>query len=605
MLVVIVLGVGAAVSVLLYVQMRQAAGRLEHRAFLHHARGRAALLRQAVDGELVHLRAAADFVYSTDQLTGAAFAGFAQPAIRRSRSIRMMAYVVAVPGDRRESREQELARESGPPRTAWQRSSPGEAVAAGRLPDHWVVGHIAAAEGAQEVVGSEVLSDWIRREAFTLARDTGDLAVTAPVAAIHDTHQVVACIPLYEGTESPQTAAERRSRHQGFVVAALQPGRLAQDVLDEGRTDSIPACLFDITSDGEPTLLYRSPYWQGEVGAGFDDLVQKPVRLVEEMEIGARRWALVCTPDPNPGFAGESWAAAGLAAAGLGATMLLAFVLYMVLRQADAVRSQSVELDRANAQLAQRVAEREKARHALADANQDLQQVNREMEAFVSAVSHDLKTPLVAAEMMLTLLQQQLADGRPEEAVLSGDSVRRACRQMRRLIDDLIEHNRAGWAALRPDPIDLGELAGQVVADHGLLTRSDAIQFHVAPDLPVIMADRTRLATALSNLVTNAIRYGCEHASPVIEIGYDLTDDELRLYVRDHGPGVPAQDRDRVFGPFERLHADDEGTGLGLAIVRRVAEVHGGRAWVDETPGGGATFWIALPRSVLLEPRER
>jgi signal transduction histidine kinase len=69
----------------------------------------------------------------------------------------------------------------------------------------------------------------------------------------------------------------------------------------------------------------------------------------------------------------------------------------------------------------------------------------------------------------------------------------------------------------------------------------------------------------------------------------------VRLYVRDHGEGIAPEHHERIFGPFQRLVRDREGSGLGLAIVRRIAESHGGRAWVQSRPGGGATFWVSFP----------
>jgi hypothetical protein len=110
-----------------------------------------------------------------------------------------------------------------------------------------------------------------------------------------------------------------------------------------------------------------------------------------------------------------------------------------------------------------------------------------------------------------------------------------------------------------------------------------------------VSADRVRLKQVLENLLSNAVKYAI-NPDLRVEIGGRLTDKEVRLYVRDNGPGIDPLYHERVFGLFERLDRRHEGTGVGLAIVRRIMQLHGGRAWVESDVGGGATFWIALPR---------
>jgi signal transduction histidine kinase len=118
----------------------------------------------------------------------------------------------------------------------------------------------------------------------------------------------------------------------------------------------------------------------------------------------------------------------------------------------------------------------------------------------------------------------------------------------------------------------------------------------VRPGIPAVICDRDRLRQVFENLLANALKYGRPASGPMhVTIGGEAQGDAVRLFVADNGPGVPTEHRERVFGLFERLHTDSDGSGVGLAIVRRVAEVHGGHAWIEATPGGGATFCVALP----------
>jgi signal transduction histidine kinase len=101
------------------------------------------------------------------------------------------------------------------------------------------------------------------------------------------------------------------------------------------------------------------------------------------------------------------------------------------------------------------------------------------------------------------------------------------------------------------------------------------------------------------NLVTNAVKYAADVAKPCIEIGSFDSDDEVRFFVRDNGPGISAEHHTRIFGLFQRLESGHEGTGVGLTIVQRIMEVHGGRVWIESETGQGATFWLAFPLAVV------
>jgi signal transduction histidine kinase len=114
-------------------------------------------------------------------------------------------------------------------------------------------------------------------------------------------------------------------------------------------------------------------------------------------------------------------------------------------------------------------------------------------------------------------------------------------------------------------------------------------------DLPRVYADPVRLRQVLENLLTNAIKYGIDRDRTSIEVGGARNRNDTRIYVRDHGPGIPPEHAERVFTLFQRLHKSDDGTGVGLTIVSKIVEAGGGRVWLEPTPGGGATFWISLP----------
>jgi signal transduction histidine kinase len=182
----------------------------------------------------------------------------------------------------------------------------------------------------------------------------------------------------------------------------------------------------------------------------------------------------------------------------------------------------------------------------------------------------------------------------------SVDRLERAAGRMNDLINDLLQLSRIGRVTHQAEPVDVGQLVREI-ADYLQPRLEEAgATLDIAPDLPSVMADRVRLSEVFDNLLTNAIKYGCDGPNPRITMGSQIMEGEVRFFVRDNGPGIPADYHDRIFGLFQRLDSSREGTGVGLAIVARILQVLGGRAWVESAPGTGAAFWIALPAAAIV-----
>jgi signal transduction histidine kinase len=110
-----------------------------------------------------------------------------------------------------------------------------------------------------------------------------------------------------------------------------------------------------------------------------------------------------------------------------------------------------------------------------------------------------------------------------------------------------------------------------------------------------VQADAHWITEVFENLITNAIKYGCDNPHPSIKIGCISDETEHRIYVRDNGSGIDPAQHAQILEPFRRLRSDKEGSGMGLAIVVRIIKMHGGRVWIESQPGQGATFWVAVP----------
>jgi signal transduction histidine kinase len=218
---------------------------------------------------------------------------------------------------------------------------------------------------------------------------------------------------------------------------------------------------------------------------------------------------------------------------------------------------------------------------------------------FIAGVSHDLRMPLaqiLIAGETLTLERERDAEDR---RALSHAIVREA-RRLVGIVDNVLLFSRTGATRqkprLRPVPVD--DLFDDVIEAAGLAVDDAAQSIAVrAPSSLLVLGDRQLLRQALVNLVDNALKYGPRGQH--IELGAELASaTAVRLYVDDHGPGIPAEERARLFEPYERMFRDRTsertGSGLGLAVVREIAAALDGRAWLADAPGGGTRAVIEL-----------
>lgn len=249
------------------------------------------------------------------------------------------------------------------------------------------------------------------------------------------------------------------------------------------------------------------------------------------------------------------------------------------------------EIRELNASLERRVLER----------TTELQQANRELEAFSYSVSHDLRAPLRHISGFVQLLGEEAKGGLSGEALRYLSIISDSAQRMGAMIDDLLALSRAGRTELRKTRVELRPLVDEVIATSGEEIGQRDVEWRVG-DLPEVQADRGLLRLVLVNLLSNALKYSRPKARAVIEIGCDegrANADQLVFYVRDNGIGFDMKYADKLFGVFQRLHNDSgiEGTGVGLANVRRIVERHGGRAWAEGLEQQGATFYFSLPQA--------
>lgn len=227
----------------------------------------------------------------------------------------------------------------------------------------------------------------------------------------------------------------------------------------------------------------------------------------------------------------------------------------------------------------------------------ELAEIDRLRAALLAAVGHELRTPLAGIKAAVSGLREPDIALTPAQQAELLATVEESTDRMAALVENLLAMSRlqAGVLSASPRPVALDE----VVAAALLHTPGVPVEVDVPDDLPLANADPGLLERVIANLVANARR-----ASPPgrpAHIAGQVSGDRLELTVVDHGPGVPAADRDRMFAPFQRLddHTVGGGLGLGLAIARGFTEAMGGTIAASNTPGGGLTMTLTLPTATV------
>jgi len=232
---------------------------------------------------------------------------------------------------------------------------------------------------------------------------------------------------------------------------------------------------------------------------------------------------------------------------------------------------------------------------AEAEAARPIAAADRMRTALLAAVSHDLRTPLASAKAAVTSLRSpdmhwDAAD--TAELLATADE---SLDRLTRLVDNLLDMSRlqAGALSLFPRPSGLDEIVALALDDIGPAGRYITVE--IPETLPAVRADPAILERVVVNLAENALRYSPAGKAPLLAAS--ALGDRVELRVVDRGPGIPEEDRERMFVPFQRLGDTDNttGVGLGLALSRGLTEAMGGTLTAEDTPGGGLTMTVSLP----------
>lgn len=246
------------------------------------------------------------------------------------------------------------------------------------------------------------------------------------------------------------------------------------------------------------------------------------------------------------------------------------------------------EIQKLNAELEQRVIDR----------TAQLERANKELEAFSYSVSHDLRSPLLTINSFSQFLVEHLKGTLDEEGKRLLGIIRTNTQMMQNLITGLLSLSQANKNELQYASIDMTAFAKEIYNEVASPEAQQKIRFTVA-QLPAAWGDKRLLRQVWSNLISNAIKFTLPREIRTIEIGGYTEGNKNIYYVKDSGAGFNMENASKLFGVFQRLHAEEEfeGTGVGLSIVRRVIHRHDGDVWAEGAVGEGAKFYFSLPKN--------
>ena len=244
----------------------------------------------------------------------------------------------------------------------------------------------------------------------------------------------------------------------------------------------------------------------------------------------------------------------------------------------------------------------------LAAANAKLRELDRRKSIFVSTASHELRTPLTSMKVHLANLRDGIDGAVTDDQRRSLGRVEANLSRLRILIDDLLDLSQIemGQATVRLEPVSLGNVIAKTIEDlHPFSSeRRVSIVTSLPSELPLVCADLEKLRQILLNLLHNAVKF--TPMDTIVDlIVVRISADEIRVSVRDVGPGIAPEDVDKIFQPFYRApttHKKTKGAGLGLAIAKLLVELHHGRLWVETEPNRGSCFSFTLHSATPARP---
>lgn len=256
-----------------------------------------------------------------------------------------------------------------------------------------------------------------------------------------------------------------------------------------------------------------------------------------------------------------------------------------------------IELKEASEELRRRLDAEKRIAKELEEKTLEYSKSSEELNAFLHTVSHDLKSPLVSIQGFSSLLVDDYGDQLDDNANMYIERIQRNSEHMGLLLENVVKLSQIGKDEQKSEPVNVSDVISNATARLSRQLQEREIELIVADNMPTIWGDHNRINQVFHNLIDNASKFmGEDNQKPIIEVGYDISDQNYIFHVRDNGIGIHERYQKKIFQPFQQLsNIETEGTGVGLTIVKRIVENIGGEIWISSAEGQGTTIYFTVP----------
>ena len=586
-----------ALTLLIFFWLRAEERQFIRTDFARVAEGRLSTLERALEQKLLRLRSLAVVHQSLGKIERKRFPQIIQSLDFDLENILSIGWIPKVQGEHRSMFEMHIQAEIGKHFHLYQSASGGTFKIADQRPVHYPV-TFRFPETKNQVLGFDVASEPLLLKTLNRARDENSLSFG--IVPFHsesdDGISLLAVYPVFLEPDLMSSSTHSKDALEGFYFILAPVGAIYQNVREQLPHVGLDVYIFAaFKGEAESLQILFSPS-RTSTKITLDNQTEESLRqgyhYEQRYSLGPEMPEIVYFLKPTDGFISQrqTWRPWAAMLGGLTFSGVLIFFGVLQLRYTGLVQLFALEQRHYADILVKEVEERKLAEDRLKTSN-------LELEAFVYTVSHDLRTPLSAiighAELIQMLEAENLTDG----VLDSLQTIEEQGHRMNGLMEDLLKLARVGRLEPSAEEVDTDNVLQTVLEGLGPLIMEKNVNLDVA-EMPPLTVPRSLLAQIFENLIGNALRYGCK-AGGLVEVGCELNRDTIRIRVSDHGAGIPIEEREKIFEVFYRgsTGQSERGTGIGLATVKKIAQQYGGDVWYEDTPGGGATFFVQISQS--------
>ncbi|MFD2207719.1 CHASE domain-containing protein [Kiloniella antarctica] len=509
--------------------------------------------------------------------------------------------------DERPAREASLQQSYGPNLIIKDRDNKGQLSSASNRAEYVSVMMIEPLRENFKVLGFDVMSNPVRREALNLARDLGEAVTTGRITLVQEDdankYGVLIFRPHYLAGSSVDTVKDRRQAIQGYHTGVIDIEVIIKSLFPAVESKGVELQLLDMTAEQSKRLLFRSSVksYNTENKNLSVPKIQADSNWTHVVNVPGRKWELQVHALDD--FLKQRLQKSGweVLVPGLIITSLIGFLALL-----GTGRHLELEatVDERTRELLTEIADRKVAEQALITATKEAENANKTKSEFLATMSHEIRTPMTGVIGYADMLLEDELDDESHEKV---SKIKDCTKSLLRVLNDILDISKLDAGKLDVEHIDfsLKELVTEVLALFDEKMGRDTqlkVELNLSDDFPeFVNSDSTRIRQVLLNLIGNAFKFTQEgHLIVQGSLVKSVRDQqEFKISVEDTGIGISAEGVPKLFTEFSQADASIsrkyEGTGLGLAICKRLIELMGGRIGVESKLGEGSTFWFTLP----------